>query len=59
MASDPPGGGTQSGRDHRSGRNQMLAFNAFGGKEIAVYVVVIVIVLILAGWYVMRGRSKA
>jgi hypothetical protein len=37
----------------------MLAFNVFGGKEIAVYVVVIVIVLILAGWYVMRGRTRA
>ena len=36
----------------------MLAFNAFGGKEIAVYVV-IVIVLVGAGWYFMRGRSKA
>ncbi len=37
----------------------MLAFNVFGGKEIAVYVVVIVIVLIVAGWYFMRGRSNA
>jgi hypothetical protein len=35
----------------------MLAFNAFGGKEIAVYIVVIVIVLALV-WYSMRGRRK-
>ncbi len=36
----------------------MLAFNAFGTKEIVVYVIVIVI-LIIGGWYLMRGRSKA
>jgi hypothetical protein len=32
----------------------MLAFNAFGTKEI-----VVVIVLAIIGWYLMRGRSKA
>jgi hypothetical protein len=37
----------------------MLAFNAFGTKEIVVYVIVVVIVLALIGWYLMRGRSKA
>ena len=37
----------------------MLAFNAFGTKEIVVYVIVIVVVLALIGWYLMRGRSKA
>jgi hypothetical protein len=36
----------------------MLAFNAFGTKEIVVYGVV-VIALIAIGWYLMRGRSKA
>ena len=36
----------------------MLAFNAFGTKEIVVYVVV-VMVLILIAWYLMRGRSRA
>lgn len=36
----------------------MLAFALFGTKEIIVYVVVIVIVLIAIGWYVMRGRSR-
>jgi uncharacterized membrane protein len=36
----------------------MLAFNVFGTKEIVVYVVVIV-VLIVIGWYLMRGRSRA
>ncbi len=35
----------------------MLAFNAFGTKEIVVYVIVVV-VLALIGWYLMRGRSK-
>jgi hypothetical protein len=37
----------------------MLAFNAFGTKEIVVYVIVVVIVLAIIGWYLMRGRSKA
>jgi hypothetical protein len=37
----------------------MLAFNAFGTKEIVVYVIVVVIVLALIAWYLMRGRSKA
>jgi hypothetical protein len=37
----------------------MLAFNTFGTKEIIVYVIVIVIVLAIIGWYLMRGRSKA
>jgi uncharacterized membrane protein len=36
----------------------MLAFAVFGTKEIVVYVVVI-IVLILIAWYLMRGRSRA
>ncbi len=35
----------------------MLAFNAFGTKEIVVYVIVIVVLAII-GWYLMRGRSK-
>jgi hypothetical protein len=38
---------------------RMLAFNAFGTKEIVVYVIVVVIVLAIIGWYMMRGRSKA
>jgi hypothetical protein len=37
----------------------MLAFNAFGTKEIVVYVIVVLIVLAIIGWYLMRGRSKA
>jgi uncharacterized membrane protein YqiK len=37
----------------------MLAFNALGTKEIVVYVIVVVIVLAIIGWYLMRGRSKA
>jgi len=36
----------------------MLAFNAFGAKEIVVYVFVL-LVLVVGGWYVMRGRSGA
>ena len=36
----------------------MLAFNLFGTKEIIVYVIVVVIVLIGIGWYAMRGRSR-
>jgi uncharacterized membrane protein len=35
----------------------MLAFTVFGTKEIIAYVVV-VIVLIIIGWYLMRGRSR-
>jgi hypothetical protein len=34
----------------------MLALNLLGTKEIIVYVVVIV--LIVAGWFVLRGRSR-
>jgi len=37
----------------------MLAFNAFGTKEIVVYAIVVVVVLALIAWYLMRGRSKA
>ena len=37
----------------------MLAFNVFGTKEIVVYVIVVVIVLAIIGWYLMRGRSRA
>jgi hypothetical protein len=36
----------------------MLAFALFGTKEIIVYVVAIVIVLIIIGWYAMRGRTR-
>jgi hypothetical protein len=34
----------------------MLALNLLGTKEIVVYVVVIV--LIVAGWFVLRGRPR-
>jgi hypothetical protein len=34
----------------------MLALNLLGTKEIIVYAVVIV--LIVAGWFVLRGRSR-
>jgi LPXTG-motif cell wall-anchored protein len=37
----------------------MLAFNAFGTKEIVVYVIAIIVVLALLGWYLMRRRTKA
>ena len=37
----------------------MLAFNAFGTKEIVVYVIAIVVVLAIIGWYLMQRRSKA
>lgn len=36
----------------------MLALNLFGGKEIAVYVVIIVIIVIAIIWYSMRGRRR-
>ena len=36
----------------------MLALNLFGGKEIAVYVVIIVLVVIAIIWYSMRGRRR-
>jgi hypothetical protein len=34
----------------------MLALNPFGTKEIIVYAVVVVV--IIAGWFFMRGRSR-
>jgi LPXTG-motif cell wall-anchored protein len=37
----------------------MLAFNAFGTKEIVVYVIAIIVVIALLGWYLMRRRTKA
>jgi hypothetical protein len=37
----------------------MLAFNAFGTKEIVVYVVALIVVLAIIGWYLMRRRTKA
>ncbi len=37
----------------------MLAFSAFGTKEIVVYVIVVIVVLAIIGWLLMRGRSKA
>jgi hypothetical protein len=37
----------------------MLAFNAFGTKEIVVYVVAVIVVLAIIGWYLMRRRTKA
>jgi hypothetical protein len=36
----------------------VLALNLFGGKEIAVYVVIIVIIVIAIIWYSMRGRRR-
>ena len=36
----------------------MLALNLLGTKEIIVYVAVI-IVLLVVGWYIVRGRSRA
>jgi hypothetical protein len=36
----------------------MLAFNAFGTKEIVVYVIAVVVVLAIIGWMLMRRRSK-
>lgn len=37
----------------------MLALNLTGTKEIAVYIVVIVLIVIGAGWYMVRGRSRS
>jgi hypothetical protein len=34
----------------------MLALNPFGTKEIIVYALVVVV--IIAGWFFMRGRSR-
>jgi hypothetical protein len=34
----------------------MLALNPFGTKEIIVYAVVVAV--IVAGWFFMRGRSR-
>jgi hypothetical protein len=36
----------------------MLAVNLLGTKEIIVYVIVLVILVIGGGWYFMRGRSR-
>jgi hypothetical protein len=46
------------GARHRSRRYPMLALNLFGPKEIAVYVAVIVVVLIAAAWFFVRGRPR-
>jgi hypothetical protein len=35
----------------------MLALNLFGGKEIAVYIVVVIVVIAII-WYTMRGRRR-
>ena len=51
-------GAAHQSRTTAQGDRQMLAFNVFGTKEIIAYVVV-VIVLIIIGWYLMRGRSRA
>jgi hypothetical protein len=52
----PRGGAARKSRPRRTA---MLAFNAFGTKEIVVYVIVVIVVLAIIGWYLMRGRSKA
>ena len=36
----------------------MLALNLLGTKEVVVYVIVVVILIVGVGWYVMRGRTK-
>jgi hypothetical protein len=58
MTLNSPGGLAHQPAPHTK-EHSMLAFNAFGTKEIVVYVIVVVIVLALIGWYLMRGRSKA
>jgi hypothetical protein len=35
----------------------MLALNLFGGKEIAVYIIVVIVVIAII-WYSMRGRRR-
>jgi hypothetical protein len=45
-----------AGADPQIQEIPMLALNLLGTKEIIVYVVVIV--LIVAGWFVLRGRSR-
>jgi hypothetical protein len=37
----------------------MLAFQVFGAKEIAVYVIVVVLAVIAIVWGLMRRRTKA
>jgi hypothetical protein len=37
----------------------MLALNLLGTKEIIVYVIVVVIVLSVIGWYMLRGGKRA
>jgi len=36
----------------------MLALNLLGTKEIIVYVVVLIVLLVIVGWAVVRGRSR-
>jgi len=36
----------------------MLALNLLGTKEIIVYVVVLILLLVIVGWAVVRGRSR-
>jgi hypothetical protein len=35
----------------------MLALNLFGGKEIAVYIIIVIVVIAII-WYSMRGRRR-
>jgi hypothetical protein len=37
----------------------MLALNLLGTKEIIVYVIVLVIIVGVIGWYMLRGGSRA
>lgn len=36
----------------------MLALNLTGTKEIIVYVIVAIVIIGIAGWALMRGRSR-
>jgi hypothetical protein len=52
----PTAPATTAGFGPRFKEIPMLALNLLGTKEIIVYVVVIV--LIVAGWFVLQGRSR-
>jgi hypothetical protein len=41
------------------GRLSMLAFTAFGTKEIIVYIVVLIVIIAAIFWFVSRGKAKS
>ena len=43
---------------HR-GRPSMLAFTAFGTKEIILYIVILIVIIAAIFWFVSRGKAQS